>query len=187
MSLTDLRQPDSPKARKGKSQSFIKYCVIPSPVGRLLLAGDQQALHYLSFQDGKNPEVPQSDWIHDKKPFADVIQQLREYFSGTRTTFQVNLFRHGTPFQRRVWQALTKVPYGQTVSYGDIAKSIGQPTASRAVGAANGKNPLSIFIPCHRVIGESGQLIGYGGGLPIKEDLLALEHRVSSKSKPTAL
>lgn len=164
----------------------MRYCVIPSPVGHLLLAGDHQALHCLSFQDGKNPESPNSNWKHDKKPFADVIQQLREYFSGRRTTFNIALHPQGTPFQRRVWQALTKIPYGDTVSYGDIAKSIGQPSASRAVGAANGRNPLSIFVPCHRVIGHSGLLVGYGGGLHIKEKLLALEHQVLSKRAPRA-
>ncbi|MEC4672608.1 MAG: methylated-DNA--[protein]-cysteine S-methyltransferase [Nitrospirota bacterium] len=184
MPRTSRKKPDSPNAGKKKNQSIVRYCVIPSPVGHLLLAGDQKALHCLSFQDGKNPEIPSSHWIHDQKPFNDVIQQLGEYFSGTRTTFSINLSPHGTPFQRRVWHALTKIPYGQTVSYGSIAKSIGQPTASRAVGSANGQNPLSIFVPCHRVIGQSGQLIGYGGGLHIKEKLLALEHQVSSKCAP---
>ena len=163
-----------------KDNFSVRYCVIPSPVGSLLLAGDRQALHVLSFQDGKNPEVPSPDWIQDRKPFANIIHQLAEYFSGIRTTFSVEILPQGTPFQRRVWQALTTIPYGHTVSYGDIARAIGQPTASRAVGAANGQNPLSIIVPCHRVIGHSGKLVGYGGGLPIKEKLLSLERHVAT-------
>jgi len=157
------------------------YCIIPSPVGDLLLAGNRQALHHLSFQEGKHPTVVPPHWIQDRKPFRDVIHQLAEYFSGTRTTFHVSLCPQGTPFQRQVWQALTTIPYGQTASYGDIARSIGKPAASRAVGAANGQNPLSIIVPCHRVIGHSGKLVGYGGGLPIKEKLLSLERHQITK------
>ena len=186
MSQTSRDQPNSLNIRRGKVISCVRYCIIPSPVGRLLLAGDQQALHCLSFQDGKNPDSPCSEWIHDEKSFSDVMQQLREYFSGKRTTFSIELRPQGTPFQQRVWRALRKIPYGRTMSYGEIAKSIGQPTAARAVGAANGQNPLSIFVPCHRVIGQSGQLVGYGGGLEIKEKLLALERQVSSRTQQTA-
>ena len=118
---------------------------------------------------------PDPGWTYDEKPFRDVINQLRMYFLGKRKTFSVKLKPEGTPFQRRVWQALNTIPYGKTVSYGEIAKAIGKPTASRAVGAANGKNPLSIIVPCHRVIGGTGKLVGYGGGLGMKKTLLTLE------------
>jgi methylated-DNA-[protein]-cysteine S-methyltransferase len=102
-------------------------------------------------------------------------RQLGEYFAGNRNTFDLPLAAVGTPFQRRVWDALRKIPYGETISYGELARRVGQPTAARAVGLANGKNPISIVVPCHRVIGSSGKLIGYGGGLGRKQTLLALE------------
>jgi len=146
-----------------------------SPVGTLLLVGTDKKLSQLSFQDGQYPVTPDPTWVRSQAPFQKAIQQLREYFSGTRKTFTINLAPQGTRFQQKVWQALERIPYGETVSYSKIANAIGNPKASRAVGAANGKNPLSIFIPCHRVIGSTGKLVGYGGGLGIKERLLALE------------
>ena len=170
-----IGQPHLKHSIEGADQAPLAYCIIPSPVGHLLLGGNRHGLHYLFFQEGKHPRVIPPHWVQDRKPFREVIHQLAEYFSGTRTTFQVHLHPQGTPFQLRVWEALTAIPYGQTTSYGNIAKSIGQPTASRAVGAANGQNPLSIIVPCHRVIGHSGKLVGYGGGLSIKRKLLALE------------
>jgi len=106
-----------------------------------------------------------------------VLEQLQQYFDGSRKRFQIKLNLQGTSFQRQVWQALQRIPYGRTVSYGEIAMQVGFPKASRAVGAANGQNPVSIIVPCHRVIGKNGQLVGYGGGLPIKEALLDLERR----------
>jgi methylated-DNA-[protein]-cysteine S-methyltransferase len=111
------------------------------------------------------------------EPFKEVIQQLKGYFAGTLKTFHVALSLEGTPFQLAVWQALQHIPYGATASYGGIARQIGNANASRAVGAANGQNPVSIVVPCHRVIGKNGGLVGYGGGLPIKEALLHLERR----------
>src|SRR6185295_10503338 len=111
----------------------------------------------------------------DDNLFEDVVAQLNEYFAGTRRQFELPLAPAGTPFQQRVWAALLDIPYGQTISYGELASRIGQKSASRAVGLANGSNPLPIVIPCHRVIGANGKLTGYGGGLPIKERLLALE------------
>jgi methylated-DNA-[protein]-cysteine S-methyltransferase len=105
------------------------------------------------------------------------MRQLTEYFSGKRKTFTITLAPQGTPFQQRVWQALQSIPYGRTLSYGQIAKAIGKPKAARAVGAANGQNPVSIIVPCHRVIGSNGKLVGYGGGLSIKEALLAHESK----------
>ena len=155
----------------------VSYCVMQSPVGSILLAGNARALTHLSFQDGRHPIDPDPRWTYSDKPFQRPIRQLNEYFSGKRTTFTINLAPQGTPFQQRVWQALQTIPYGRTLSYGQIAKAIGKPKASRAVGAANGQNPVSIIVPCHRVIGSNGKLVGYGGGLSIKETLLAHESR----------
>lgn len=118
---------------------------------------------------------PHSKWSYDKRRFTDVIRQLKEYFAGRLKKFTLSLAPEGTSFQLEVWKALSTIPYGRTVSYGDIAKAVGKPAAARAVGAANGQNPLSIVVPCHRVIGSDGKLVGYGGGLKIKETLLALE------------
>ncbi|WP_447969288.1 methylated-DNA--[protein]-cysteine S-methyltransferase [Nitrospira sp. M1] len=151
------------------------YHVLRSPVGKLLLVGNEQGVKMLSFQDGRHPQAIDSQWRKDRQPFDDVITQLEAYFDGERTTFSVKLSPEGTDFQRNVWKALRRIPYGKTVSYGEIAKRIGNPHASRAVGAANGQNPISIIVPCHRVIGANGKLVGYGGGLPIKQSLLALE------------
>ena len=136
-------------------QEKISYCHIPSPVGKLLLAGTAKKLTLLSFQDGKHPIPPDPSWTYSDKPFKHVQKQLHAYFSGRLKKFTVSLAPEGTPFQLQVWQALKKIPYGKTVSYGQIAKSIGKPSASRAVGAANGQNPLSIIIPCHREIGRA--------------------------------
>ena len=153
----------------------MQYCIINSPVGKLLLAGDSNALQLISFQDGTHPTPINPDWDYDEAPFRDAIDQLKAYFAGTLKKFSLKLKPEGTDFQQRVWQQLRSIPYGQTKSYGQIAQAIGNPQASRAVGAANGKNPISIVVPCHRVIGSSGQLVGFGGGLSIKESLLTLE------------
>ena len=140
-------------------------------------------MQILQFQDGAHPLRIQSSWIKVRKPFQDILKQLQEYFDGARTHFQVNLDLKGTTFQRQVWKALQEIPYGRTTSYGAIAKQVGRPQASRAVGAANGQNPVSIIVPCHRVIGANGQLVGYGGGLPIKQALLELELSHDSRAK----
>lgn len=153
------------------------YCILESPVGKLLLAGHAKALTHVSFQDGRHPLTPDRQWIRSELPFRKPVRQLNEYFAGKRKTFQVNLDPKGTPFQLKVWQALRNIPYGHTASYGQIAQAIGRPGAARAIGAANGQNPLSIIVPCHRVIGSNGKLVGYGGGLPIKEALLSHETR----------
>lgn len=163
--------PAKTRVRRGA----VSYCIVESPVGRLLLAGNARALTHLSFQDGRHPIDPDPRWIYAEQPFQRPIRQLKEYFSGKRKTFAVALAPQGTLFQQRVWQALRAIPYGQTLSYGQIAKAVGKPKASRAVGAANGQNPISIIVPCHRVIGSNGKLVGYGGGLSIKETLLAHE------------
>lgn len=177
---TSTKSRQKKSARDSQDNRSI-YCVIDSPVGKLLLAGSKQRLQLLSFQDGKHPTKLETSWIHDERPFKETIRQLKAYFSGTLKKFTLKTAPKGTPFQQQVWRALRTIPYGQTVSYGDIAKAIGNPKASRAVGAANGQNPISIIVPCHRVIGSTGKLVGYGGGLRIKETLLRLEEKSPTK------
>jgi methylated-DNA-[protein]-cysteine S-methyltransferase len=160
-----------------------------SPVGMLTLTATGAGLTGLLF-DGDRRAIAALDGVRDQAPFAGVIAQLGEYFDGRRTAFELELAPEGTPFQLRVWMALRTIPFGRTVSYGEIARDIGAPSASRAVGAANGQNPISIIVPCHRVIGKSGSLTGYGGGLPRKKFLLDLEMGkvglFARKSLPTA-
>ena len=151
------------------------YCYLTTPVGDLLLAGDEDALTMVGFPQGSMRREPEAHWIYSEKPFAAARRQLTEYFEGRRKTFDLNLRPNGTEFQLDVLKQLQKIPYGTTVSYRDIAERIGRPKAVRAVGAANGRNPLPIVIPCHRVIGSSGDLTGFGGGLATKEALLRLE------------
>ena len=151
------------------------YWIWPSPVGALLLVHNGKGLCRLQFQDGAHPLAIDTDWKKRRSPFLTVMKQLDEYFAGRLKRFTIPLFLEGTEFQRLVWSALKTIPYGKTVSYGAISKKIGKPAASRAVGAANGQNPVSIIVPCHRVIGANGKLVGYGGGLPIKTALLELE------------
>ncbi len=151
------------------------YCYIDSPIGELLLAGDDDALTMISFPEGKMRREPASDWVENKKPFAEASRQLREYFAGERHEFDLPLRLDGTEFQVLVLEELQRIPYGETTSYGDIASRIGRPKAVRAVGAANGRNPIPIVVPCHRVIGSNGSLTGFGGGLDAKRALLRLE------------
>jgi methylated-DNA-[protein]-cysteine S-methyltransferase len=146
------------------------YTWMESPVGRLLLAGDEKGLRKLLFRGN-----PESGWREDPKALAEPVRQLRAYFAGELRYFDLPLAPEGTPFQLRVWRELCNIPYGQTISYGELARRIGSPNGSRAVGLANGANPISIVVPCHRVIGSNGKLTGYGGGLENKELLLALE------------
>lgn len=155
----------------------MKYRYMQSPIGALLLAGEGEAIELIGFPQGKGKVDPIDSWQKDDHCFGEVEQQLNEYFDGDRTEFDLNLKPHGTPFQLSVLAALQKIPYGSTASYQEIANSIGKPKAVRAVGAANGRNPLPIVIPCHRVIGANGSLTGFGGGLPAKEFLLNLESR----------
>jgi methylated-DNA-[protein]-cysteine S-methyltransferase len=146
-----------------------------SPVGPLLLAGTADALTHVNFQATAPAPRPAADWRCDAAPFAAVLRQLEEYFAGTRHSFSLPLAPRGTPFQLSVWRALQAIPYGETLSYGELARRIHLPGAARAVGLANGANPLPIIVPCHRVIGADGSLTGFGGGLPIKRALLSLE------------
>ncbi len=156
---------------------MMSYCLLRSPVGNILIAGDNSGLKLINFQDGPNAQPPHPNWKEDRQFFQTVIQQFKAYFDGRLTQFKLPLAPIGSPFQKKVWNALRKIPYGKTVSYGEIARRIGNPKASRAVGAANAQNPLSIIVPCHRVIGQTGGLVGYGGGLSIKASLLAHERR----------
>jgi methylated-DNA-[protein]-cysteine S-methyltransferase len=154
------------------STSYTHY---PSPLGDILLARTDAGISHIVFQEGTTAMHPEPDWIHDSAAFDDITGQLEAYFAGELTDFDLPLAPEGTPFQLTVWQALQTIPYGETISYGELAQEIGRPTASRAVGAANGRNPLPIVIPCHRVIGQDGSLTGYGGGLRFKKALLSLE------------
>jgi methylated-DNA-[protein]-cysteine S-methyltransferase len=160
----------------------VTFRFLDTPVGRLLLARDETGVRQIHFSTGADLRKPVvgadlqvGPWNHDEGAFEDVVAQLTEYFEGRRRQFDLPLAPEGTPFQRRVWNALLDIPYGETISYGQLASRIGQKSASRAVGLANGSNPLPIVIPCHRVIGANGKLTGYGGGLAIKERLLAHE------------
>ena len=153
----------------------MKYTYLTTSIGEILLAADATGLRLISFQTGKNPSQPESDWIEDAGFLAETARQLEAYFAGTLEEFNLELSPQGTPFQMLVWQELGRIAYGTTISYGELAERIGKPKAVRAVGAANGANPLPIVLPCHRVIGADGGLTGYGGGLEIKEALLSLE------------
>ena len=146
-----------------------------TPVGRLLIAGDDQGLRHVSFGNSAAETTLGEDWELNEKRLKEAVRQLKAYFSGKLRAFDLPLAAEGTDFQRRVWKALYKVPYGTTASYGDIARSVGNPAAARAVGLANGRNPIAIIVPCHRIIGSSGKLVGYGGGLHNKQALLKLE------------
>ena len=153
------------------------YTHLASPLGTLLLAADDSGLRQINFPTNKGPVSPEPAWSETPSSFSEIVRQLRAYFAGELETFDLPLAPEGTPFQQKVWNELCGIPYGETISYGELAKRIGNPNASRAVGLANGSNPIPIIIPCHRVIGSNGKLTGYGGGLPIKEKLLALEKR----------
>ncbi len=154
----------------------MNYTYLDSLIGRLLIAGDGEAVRRISFPEQGKPVTPEPEWRESAAgPVGEAVRQLREYFKGGRTEFDLPLQPEGTAFQLKVWRSLQEIPYGKTWSYGELAKRIGNPKASRAVGAANGANPLPIVIPCHRVIGADGTLTGFGGGLPTKKALLDLE------------
>lgn len=153
----------------------VRYCEISTPVGRLRIVGHDGGLRGISFREGRRPVEPGEGWRLSREPFRDVIEQLDEYFAGRRRRFELALAPEGTAFQLEVWSALTSIPFGATVSYGELARRLGRPAASRAVGAANGRNPIPIVIPCHRVVGQDGSLTGFGGGLSIKRRLLEFE------------
>jgi methylated-DNA-[protein]-cysteine S-methyltransferase len=153
------------------------YTTYESPVGQLLLVGDGEHLHQVHFENGKRAAQTLPEWKESRRPFEEVLRQLKAYFRGEREEFEISLAMEGTGFQRTVWEELRRIPYGETISYGQLAERIGKPRAVRAVGAANGSNPIPIIVPCHRVIGSNGSLTGFGGGLPTKKKLLELENR----------
>jgi len=143
-------------------------------LGKIGIADNGDAITNLYFS---GEDVPQGTNVKETALIREAASQLKEYLAGQRREFDIHLVLEGTPFQQAVWKALTAIPYGETRSYGQIAESIGKPKACRAVGMANNKNPIAIFVPCHRVIGANGKLVGYGGGLDIKEKLLELEKK----------
>ncbi|BBZ51615.1 methylated-DNA--[protein]-cysteine S-methyltransferase [Mycobacterium heidelbergense] len=155
---------------------MIHYRTIDSPIGPLTLAGRDSVLTNLRMVD-QTYEPSRADWSPDPGAFGDAVEQLTAYFAGELSDFDLDLDLRGTEFQRRVWRALLTIPYGETRSYGEIAEQIGAPGSARAVGLANGHNPIAIVVPCHRVIGASGSLTGYGGGLERKRALLELERQ----------
>ena len=162
------------------------YDYLDTPIGKLLLAADEQGLRCIEFPRADQGQRIQPHWRRDCRYLGATIEQLEAYFAGRLHEFDVALAACGTGFRKRVWNELARIPYGQTISYGELARRIGDAGASRAVGAANGANPLPIIVPCHRVIGSDGKLTGFGGGLPIKRWLLDHERRHAPRS-PFAL
>jgi methylated-DNA-[protein]-cysteine S-methyltransferase len=158
----------------------IYYTYFDSKINPILLTSNGQALTGLYMTEHQDGPAIASDWVCNDEilPFAEAKRQLADYFLGTLTEFDLPLAPQGTEFQRRVWAELSRIAYGKTISYGELAQRIGQPGSARAVGLANGRNPISIIVPCHRVIGTNGKLVGYGGGLPRKKALLSLEAAV---------
>ena len=146
-----------------------------TPVGALRLVGEELGLRMVWFVRGRKEEKPKAEWKEDRAFFTEVIRQLEKYFAGELKEFAVPLLMEGTEFQKRVWATLRTIPYGETISYGELARKIGDAKAARAVGLANGQNPIPIIVPCHRVIGSDGSLTGFGGGLENKKKLLELE------------
>jgi methylated-DNA-[protein]-cysteine S-methyltransferase len=157
----------------------LEYTYMESPVGQLLLAGDGEVLHYLSFPSGKMCFKPKPDWHYHAAALKQTRHQIDAYFAGQLKQFNLAIAPQGTEFQMQVLSALQEIPFGQVRSYKDIAQAIHRPKAVRAVGAANGRNPMPIIIPCHRVVGADGSLTGFGGGVDTKAFLLRLESAIS--------
>ncbi len=151
----------------------MKYTRFDTPLCEIILAGGSTGLSNI-FLNTESFKIP-GEWLRDDAFFADTVNQIKEYFSGKRTKFNIKINPQGTDFQKKVWNELKKIPYGKLCSYKDIAQSIGNPKACRAVGMANSKNPIPLIIPCHRVIGANGKLTGFASGLAIKEKLIKLE------------
>ena len=152
-----------------------QHTVIDSPYGPLTLVATDGTLSNLYMTDQRHRPAQETFGARDDRPFGEAVDQLEAYFASELKEFTLELHLHGTPFQRSVWEQLLRIPYGETRSYGDLAEALGNPGASRAVGLANGKNPVSIIVPCHRVVGSNGSLTGYGGGLERKQRLLDFE------------
>jgi methylated-DNA-[protein]-cysteine S-methyltransferase len=161
-------------------EARVLYTTFDSPLGELLAVGDGRALHGLNMQEGRTRKVVEPDWEMAEQPFAEVRAQLADYFAGRRRGFDIPLVLTGSEFERGVWSALQDIPCGETISYGELARRVGPPGTPRNVGSANGRNPIAVIVPCHRVIGADGSLTGYGGGLERKRLLLELEAGVLS-------
>jgi methylated-DNA-[protein]-cysteine S-methyltransferase len=165
----------------------VNYAYLDTPIGTLLIVGDAAAVHRITFPQRGRAAKPEPEWQETQRgPVGEANRQLREYFAGSRAEFDLPLAPEGTVFQRSVWRQLQQIPYGETISYRELARRVGNPKASRAVGSANGANPLPIVIPCHRVIASDGTLGGFGGGLPTKQTLLALELHTSVPNRAAA-
>ncbi|HEV3341059.1 MAG TPA: methylated-DNA--[protein]-cysteine S-methyltransferase [Pirellulales bacterium] len=160
------------------------YTIMPSPVDNLLLVSDGEALTGLYMEETCGDKTPKPAGKKDPAPFRDVVRQLSAYFEGDLRRFDLPIRLAGTEFQQTVWSALRELDFGQRISYGELARRIGRPSASRAVGLANGRNPIGIIVPCHRVIGASGSLTGYGGGLKRKQWLLEHERDQTCPQRP---
>jgi len=160
----------------------VRYTIVPSPIDDLLLTSEGGALTRLHMTPHRGRHGIGDDWVRDddERVLAEARRQLDTYFAGNLSAFDLPLDPAGTPFQVQVWQQLTRIPYGQTISYGELARRIENPSASRAVGLANGRNPIAVIVPCHRVIGADGSLTGFGGGLDRKRALLSLEQGVQT-------
>jgi methylated-DNA-[protein]-cysteine S-methyltransferase len=171
--LSVMRCKSKGEPMRSQETAPLEYLRASTAIGAVLVAGDATAVRFIRFPRQSHPEV---GWRRaGRGPVLEAARQLDEYLAHKRRAFDLPIAPEGTPFQQRVWRELERIPYGETLSYGEIARRIGQPTASRAVGAANGANPIPIIIPCHRAVGADGSLTGFGGGLDVKAKLLALE------------
>lgn len=179
--MPDLKPSGAARVPGGTAPLY--YAYLDTPIGSLLVAGDAERLHLIGFPSGSRAHRASALWSRDDELFSDAFSQLRAYFAGDLKRFNLPLRIAGTPFQNAVWSALRDIPYGETLSYGELARRIGRPAASRAVGAANGANPLPIVVPCHRVIGADGSLTGFGGGIETKRYLLRHEQTFSPSAQ----
>lgn len=170
------RPPRNPR-RPLADPEVLRCAVVPSPAGGVTVTWGDAGLRYIGFCQADGATASPASWRREAVPAFGAGQQLAAYFAGQRMDFDLPLDPRGTAFQRQVWQALRQIPYGATASYGQVAERVGRPGAARAVGSANHRNPLPIVVPCHRVIGADGALVGYGGGLRFKRFLLDLEAR----------
>ncbi len=165
--------------QESKNFGTIRYTYVSSPLGNILITGNDQGLLAIALPIGSEKSKPEPGWFRDPKPFREVARQLAQYFAGNRRAFDLPLAAHGTAFQKTVWQALRDIPYGETVSYFELACRIERPSASRAVAAANADNPFPIVVPCHRIVGKTIALKGYTGSVRWKDDLRRLESATS--------
>lgn len=184
--MTTATPPATPadRTRAGRAPGPLTVtATVASPIGPLALAARGGRLVRLEMRGQAHARPRGDDWVEDPGALRGVSEQLEAYFAGDLTDFDVPIELEGTPFQRRVWEALLAIPYGETWSYGQLAEKVGNPRASRAVGLANGRNPIAVIVPCHRVIGADGGLTGYGGGLDRKVFLLEHERRVAGRAR----